>query len=77
MGNRGPNHGVTWTSFKMAANENALTQSIFELGICSLHENGVEFCQKCNGSVLVGLCRQNYVIDTRHPQSFVQDAYNY
>ena len=28
----------------MAANENALTQPLFELGI--LHQNGVEFCHK-------------------------------
>ena len=45
----------------MAGNENAIT--IFELGICSLHQNPVEFCQKCNGNVLVGLCLQNYIID--------------
>ena len=42
----------------MVANENALTQPILELGICSLHENGVEG----NGNVLVGLCRRNYII---------------
>ena len=37
----GPYHGVTWTKSKMAATENALTRPIFELGICSLHKNGV------------------------------------
>ena len=36
---------VVFLKFKMAANENALTRSIFELGICSLHKNGVEFDQ--------------------------------
>ena len=30
----------------MAANENALTRPIFELGLCSLHTNWVEFHQK-------------------------------
>ena len=42
----------------MAANENALTRPIVELGICSLHKNGVEFDQVCNGNQLWGLCRQ-------------------
>ena len=32
----------------MAANENALTRPIVELGICSLHKNGVEFNQDRN-----------------------------
>ena len=36
----------------MAASENALTRPIFELGICSLHKNGVEFDQDCNGNQL-------------------------
>ena len=34
----------------MAASENALTRPIFELGICSLHKNGVEFHQDCKGN---------------------------
>ena len=34
----------------MAANENALTRPIFELGICSLHKNGVEFHQDCKAN---------------------------
>ena len=46
----------------MAANENTLTQPIFELGICSLHENGIEFHQKLIGNILAGLYRQNYLI---------------
>ena len=37
----------------MSANKNSLTQPIFDLGLCSLHENGVEFFPKCNGNVLV------------------------
>ena len=36
----------------MAANENALTQPIFELGIYSLHKNGVELYQVCNSNQL-------------------------
>ena len=27
----------------MATNENTLTRPIFELGMCSLHKNGIEF----------------------------------
>ena len=46
----------------MAANVNTLTRSILELGICSLHENGVEFQQKLIGNVLCGLPLQNYAI---------------
>ena len=45
----------------MAANENALTLPIFELGICSLNKNGVEFDQDCNGNQLRGLCWHFYV----------------
>ena len=40
----------SWGNVYLAANENALTQLKFELGICSLHENGVDFCQNCNGN---------------------------
>ena len=40
----------------MAANENALTWPIFELGIGSLHKNGVEYDQDCNGNQLMSLC---------------------
>ena len=36
-------HGL---NSRWADNENVLTQPIFELEKCSLHENGVEFCQK-------------------------------
>jgi len=46
----------------MAANVNTLTRSILELGICLLHENGVEFQQKFSGNVLCGLPLQNYAI---------------
>ena len=44
----------------MASIENALT--IFELCFYSVHENGAELCQKCNGNVLMKLCLQIYVI---------------
>ena len=38
----------------MAANQNALTRPIFELGICSLHKNGVELDQDWNANQLRG-----------------------
>ena len=37
--------------------KNALIFSIFELHKCSLHKNGIEFNQKINGNVFVGLVR--------------------
>ena len=36
----------------MSASVNALTEPIFELGKCSIHEIGVEFCSKWIGNVL-------------------------
>ena len=39
----------------------ALTQSIFELGKCSLHKNCLEFCQNFIGNVFRGLFRQKRV----------------
>ena len=48
-GHSGPYNGVRQPLFKMAANENAITRPIFELGILPLHKNGVEFDQDYNG----------------------------
>ena len=37
--------------------KNDVTSSVFELEKCSLHKNGVEFENKNNGTMIVGLLR--------------------